>query len=235
MEYLDRYNGACHVRQDKRDIGSKVIRRSGVFPANVKRVCYYRRVNNKSWINFLLYKKVILLSRQVLFSRNYLIIYSSSSLLLSSILDFSSKFFLLLLLLFVRGGIIKKEKKEWRGMAREWVEYFQVSHLLPAFENTLDFEALTFSRYSRDLTFQKGAMNSLASILLRRAVLRHWDEQNENSRRTWKLQGRPRFLSPLFFPRFLAQKSGPLSVSLRYLSTNVRNFSVFDAQNERKN
>ena len=119
MEYLDRYNGACHVRQDKRDIGSKVIRRSGVFPAYVKRVCYYRRVNNKSWINFLLYKKVILLSRQVLFSRNYLIIYSSSSLLLSSILDFSSKFFLLLLLLFVRGGIIKKEKKEWRGMARE--------------------------------------------------------------------------------------------------------------------
>lgn len=147
-------------------------------------------------------------------------------------------FFLLLLLLFVRGGIIKKEKKKWRegrGMAREWVEYFQVSHLLPAFENTLDFEALTFSRYSRDLTFQKGAMNSLASILLRRAVLRHWDEQNENSRRTWKLQGRPRFLSPLFFPRFLAQKSGPLSVSLRYLSTNVRNFSVFDAQNEKKN
>lgn len=235
MEYLDRYNGACHVRQDKRDIGSKVIRRSGVFPANVKRVCYYRRVNNKSWINFLLYKKVILLSRQVLFSRNYLIIYSSSSLLLSSILWFLFEVFFLLLLLFVRGGIIKKEKKEWRGMAREWVEYFQVSHLLPAFENTLDFEALTFSRYSRDLTFQKGAMNSLASILLRRAVLRHWDEQNENSRRTWKLQGRPRFLSPLFFPRFLAQKSGPLSVSLRYLSTNVRNFSVFDAQNERKN
>lgn len=147
----------------------------------------------------------------------------------------SLRSFFLLLLLFVRGGIIKKEKKEWRGMAREWVEYFQVSHLLPAFENTLDFEALTFSRYSRDLTFQKGAMNSLASILLRRAVLRHWDEQNENSRRTWKLQGRPRFLSPLFFPRFLAQKSGPLSVSLRYLSTNVRNFSVFDAQNERKN
>lgn len=235
MEYLDRYNGACHVRQDKRDIGSKVIRRSGVFPANVKRVCYYRRVNNKSWINFLLYKKVILLSRQVLFSRNYLIIYSSSSLLLSSILWFLFEVFFLLLLLFVRGGIIKKEKKEWRGMAREWVEYFQVSHLLPAFENTLDFEALTFSRYSRDLTFQKGAMNSLASILLRRAVLRHWDEQNENSRRTWKLQGRPRFFSPLFFPRFLAQKSGPLSVSLRYLSTNVRNFSVFDAQNERKN
>lgn len=88
MEYLDRYNGACHVRQDKRDIGSKVIRRSGVFPANVKRVCYYRRVNNKSWVNFLLYKKVILLSRQVLFSRNYLIIYSPSSLLLSSILWF---------------------------------------------------------------------------------------------------------------------------------------------------
>lgn len=235
MEYLDRYNGACHVRQDKRDIGSKVIRRSGVFPANVKRVCYYRRVNNKSWINFLLYKKVILLSRQVLFSRNYLIIYSSSSLLLSSILDFSSKFFLLLLLLFVRGGIIKKEKKEWRGMAREWVEYFQVSHLLPAFENTLDFEALTFSRYSRDLTFQKGAMNSLASILLRRAVLRHWDEQNENSRWTWKLQGRPRFLSPSSSPVSLRKKVALYPFPYDTCSTNVRNFSVFDAQNEKKN
>lgn len=75
-----------------------------------------------------------------------------SSLLLSSILDFRSKFF------FSFEGIIKKERKENGGegkMAREWVEYFQVSHLLPAFENMLDFEVLTFSRYSGISRFRK--------------------------------------------------------------------------------
>lgn len=220
MEYLDRYNGACHVRQDKRDIGSKVIRRSGVFPANVKCVCYYRRVNNKSWINFLLYKKVILLSRQVLFSRNYLIIYSPSSLLLSSILWFLFEVFFSSSSSFRSRRNNKERKKE---MARGEGNGARMSRIFSSFSFITSFRkyarlwsAHVFKVFKgshvserRDEFSRLHSSSTRCFATLRRT---EWEfEMNMKAART------SAFPFPLFFPRFLAQKSGPLSVSLRYL------------------
>lgn len=137
----------------------------------------------------------------------FLIIYSSRR-------YFCRQFLISVQSFFFRRNNKEREKRKWRGgeNGARMSRIFSSFSFITSFRKYARLWSAHVFEVFRDLTFQKGAMNSLASILLRRAVLRHWDEQNENSRRTWKLLGRLRFLPSLPYA-----KSGPLSVFLRYL------------------
>lgn len=154
-----------------------------MFPARAKRKMerVYTSIDRIIKIAGQFSRKCLLLS--VIFTQ-FLIIYSWSLLFVVDSRFPSARF-------FVRWN--RKKKKERNGgkkVARERVEY--IFPFITGFRKyaRLWKRPLVFKVF-RDLAFQKGAMNSLASILLRRAVLRHWDVQNENSRWTWKLEGRP--------------------------------------------